>query len=261
MSMGSSHLMINKEGKVIAVVQTRMGSTRLPGKVMKKICGKPLLLLMLERLSHSKSIDEIVVATTNNKNDDIIYDLAKRNQYSVFRGSEFDCLDRHYQVAKKFDGNFVAKITPDCPLIDPEITDRVIEFFLKNVNNYDYVSNAHQPTFPDGLDVEIFQFSALEKAWKEATDPNHREHTTTFIWSQPSKFRLGNVTMPNNQNLFMRERWTVDYKEDFEFVKAIYENLYDNGRIFLMNDILDFLRQRKDIWNINHHLAIHNSVH
>ncbi|MGI0060961.1 MAG: cytidylyltransferase domain-containing protein [Nitrosotalea sp.] len=250
-----------KDGKVVAVVQTRMGSTRLPGKVMKEICGKPMLSLMLERLSHSKLIDEIIVATTYNKNDDIIYDLAKKYKYPVFRGSEFDCLDRHYQAAKQFGARYVAKITPDCPLIDPEVTDKVIGYFLKNSNNYDYVSNAHSATFPDGLDVEIFHLSALEAAWKEAKNPSHREHTTTYIWSQPTKFRIGNVVMDNGKNLFMQERWTVDFQEDFEFVKAIYENLYHSGRIFLMNEILEFLEKRKDIWNINHHLAIHNAVH
>jgi len=251
-----------KEGKVVAVVQSRTGSTRLPRKVMKEICGKPMLLLMLERLSHAKLLDEIVVATTTHKNDDVIYDLAKKNGYSVFRGNELDCLDRHYQAAKHFSANFVAKITPDCPLIDPVITDKVVDFFLKNVVNYDYVSNTHPPTFPDGLDVEIFHLSTLEKAWKESgNNQRHREHTTTFIWSQPSKFRIGNVSMPDGRNLFMQERWTVDYKEDFEFVKAVYDNLYDGGRIFLMDEILDFLEKRRDIWNINHHLAIYNSVH
>ncbi|MEX0764815.1 MAG: glycosyltransferase family protein [Nitrosopumilaceae archaeon] len=252
---------MNKEGKVVVVVQARTGSTRLPSKVMKKICGKPMLLLMLERLSHSKLIDEIVVATSVNKNDDVIYNLAKENGYSVFRGSELDCLDRYYQVGRKFNADFVSKITPDCPLIDPQVVDMVIGFFLDNVEKYDYVSNAHPATFPDGLDVEIFRLSVLEKAWKESKNPSHREHTTTYIWSQPSLFRIGNVEMPDGKNLFMKERWTVDYPEDFEFVKSIYENLYNGGRIFLMNEILQFLEKRKDIWNINHHLAIHNSIH
>lgn len=252
---------MNKKGKVVAVVQSRMGSSRLPGKVMKEICGIPMLLLMLERLSNAKLVDEIVVATTTNKNDDVIYNLAKINGYSVFRGNELDCLDRHYQVAKHFNADFVAKITPDCPLIDPVITDKVIDFFLKNVDKYDYVSNVHPATFPDGLDVEIFHLSALEKAWKESDNATQREHTTTYIWSQPSKFRIGNFIMPDGKNLFMQERWTVDFKEDFKFIQIIYENLYHERNIFLMNEILEFLEKRKDVWNINHHLAIHNSVH
>jgi len=252
---------MKKEGKLIAVVQSRMGSTRLPGKVMKPICGKPMLLLMLERLSHAKMIDEIVVATTTNKNDDVIAELAQKNGYSVFRGSEFDCLDRHYRAAAEFGAQYVAKITPDCPLIDPVVVDMVLGYFLKNADKYDYVSNAHPATFPDGLDFEVVHYFVLEKASKEAKKPEEREHTTTYIWSQPNLFRLGNVVMPDGRNLFMKERWTVDYPEDFEFVKVIYENLYKGGRIFLMDEILDFLEKRKDVWKINHHLAIHNAVH
>ena len=253
--------MSSKDSKVIAMVQARTGSTRLPGKTIKEICGKPMLLLMLERLSQSKYIDEIVVATSTTENDDVIYDLAQKNGYGVFRGSEFDCLDRHYQAAKKFNANFVCKIPSDCPLIDPEVVDKVILFFLQNSNNYDYVSNLHPPTFPDGLDVEIFHLSVLEKASKGATDSNHREHTTTFIWSQPSRFRIGNISMPNDENLFLTQRWTVDYPEDFEFVKAIYENLYDDGKIFLMKEILNFLQKRRDVYNINKHLISKNMVH
>ena len=123
---------MNKKGRVVAVVQARMGSTRLPGKVMKSICNKPVIELMLERLSKSKLIDEIVVATTNLNEDNVIFDWAKKFEYSVFRGSELDCLDRHYQVGKKFDAEYVCKITPDCPFIDPQIVDKVIGYFLEN---------------------------------------------------------------------------------------------------------------------------------
>ena len=252
---------MKNKGKLIAVVQSRMGSTRLPGKVMKQICGKPMLLLMLERLSQSKLIDEIVVATTTNPNDDVIFECVKNNNYSVFRGSEFDCLDRHYRAAIKYNASYVAKITPDCPLIDPEIVDQVLGYFLENLDDYDYVSNAHPPTWPDGLDFEVFSLAALEKAHQEAVEQNHREHTTTYIWSNPQKFRIGNVVMPNGKNLFMSHRWTVDFPEDFEFVKNIYENLYTDGRIFLTEEILSFLEKRQDIQKINQHLAIHNSVH
>ncbi|RZD41758.1 MAG: acylneuraminate cytidylyltransferase [Thaumarchaeota archaeon] len=247
--------------KLIAVVQARTGSSRLPNKVMKEICGKPMLLLMLERLQRAEKIDEIVVATTTEKSDDIIVDLAEKNNFQYFRGSELDCLDRHYQAGEKFGADFIAKITSDCPLIDPVIVDRVLDFYIKNSNKYDYVSNAHPPSYPDGLDIEVFSMSSLKKAWKEAKEKNEREHTTTYIWSHPKMFRLGNVEMPGKKSLFMQERWTVDYPEDFEFVKTIYENLYKEGRIFLMDEILKFLSKRKDIWEINHHLSIHNSVH
>lgn len=252
---------LKNKGKLVAVVQSRMGSTRLPGKVMKEICGKPMLLLMLERLSQAKLIDEIVVATTTNPNDDVIFELAKKNGYSVFRGDEFDCLDRHYRVAIEYDAAYVAKITPDCPLIDPQIVDAVLRYFLEHKDIYDYVSNAHPPSWPDGLDFEVFHVAALEKAHNEATDPCHREHTTTYIWSNPKKFRLGNVLMPEGRNLFMSHRWTVDYPEDFEFVKKIYENLYDGKRVFLTDEILSLLEKKPDISKTNEHLTIHNAVH
>lgn len=250
-----------KKGKLVAVVQTRMGSTRLPGKVMKKICDKPMLQLMLERLSKSKLIDDIVVATTTNPKDDIIFDFAKKNCLSVFRGSEFDCLDRHYKTAIEFNADYVAKITPDCPLIDPEVVDIVLNYFLEHLEQFDYVSNAHPPSWPDGLDFEVFHFSTLERAYKEATKKEYREHTTTYIWKNPGKFRLGNVLIPNKKDFFKSQRWTVDFPEDFEFVKKIYENLYNGNRIFLTNEILSFLEKNPEISKINKHLTIHNAVH
>ena len=252
---------VNNTRKVVAVVQARMGSSRLPDKVMKTICNKPVLELMLERLSKSKLIDEIVVATTTLKNDDVIYDWAKNAGYSVFRGSELDCLDRHYQVGKKFHANYAVKITPDCPFIDPSVVDNVIKFFLDNSNKYDYVSNAHPPSYPDGLDLEIIHLSILEDAWKKSIDPIEREHTTTYIWKKPDIFKIGNIMMPGTNNLFMKERWTLDYPEDFQFVKTVYENLYQNGKIFLMSDILKFLDKNPEIRKINNHLCVHNSVH
>ena len=252
---------MSENDKVVASIQTRTGSSRFPDKVLKKICNKPMLLLMLERLSECKLLDEIIIATTENKNDEPIVELAKANGYRVFRGSEFDCLDRHYQAIKKSNAKFVCKITSDCPLIDPKIVDKVIKYFLENKNKYDYVSNVHPATYPDGLDVEIFSSVALEKTWKEAKSNEEREHTTTYMWKNPSLFRIGSVVMPEHQNLFFKERWTVDYPEDFEFVKAVYENLYNDGRIFLMADVLKLLKERKDIKKINQHLIEKNAVH
>jgi spore coat polysaccharide biosynthesis protein SpsF len=247
--------------KVIASIQVRYNSTRLPGKVLKKICGKPMLELMLERLSKSKLIDEIIIATTINKNDDPIFELAKKLGYKVFRGDENDCLDRHYQAIKNSNGNFICKITSDCPLIDPEIVDKVIGYYFENEKKFDYVSNVHPATFPDGLDVEMFSLATLERAWKEAKNQDEREHTTTYMWKNPLIFRIGSVIMSKGENLFKKERWTVDYPEDFEFIKAIYENLYHNGKIFLLNEILEFLSEREDIKKINQHLVEKNAVH
>ena len=247
--------------KVIASIQVRFNSTRLPGKVLKEICGKPMLELMLERLSKSKLIDEIIIATTINKNDDPIFELSKKLGYKVFRGNEKDCLDRHYQAIKNSNGDFICKITSDCPLIDPEIVDKVIGYYFENEKKFDYVSNVHPATFPDGLDVEMFSLATLERAWKEAKNQDEREHTTTYMWKNPLIFRIGSVTMSKGENLFKKERWTVDYPEDFEFIKAIYENLYHNGKIFLLNEILEFLSEREDIKKINQHLVEKNEVH
>jgi len=250
-----------EKNKVVASIQVRFGSSRLPGKVLKKICGKPMLLLMLERLSKCELLDEIIIATTHNKNDDPIFELVKKHGYKVFRGSEFNCLDRHYQAVKNSGAEFICKITSDCPLIDPKIIDKVIRYFLENKNRFDYVSNVHPTTYPDGLDVEMFSMTSLEKTWKEAKSKEEKEHTTTYMWKNPSIFRIGSIVMPKGENLFKKERWTVDYHEDFEFVKAIYENLYDDGKIFLMDEILGFLMKRKDIKKINHHLVEKNAVH
>ena len=252
---------MSEKNKIIISIQARMGSSRLPGKVLKKICGKQMLQLMLERLSKCKLIDEIIISTTNNKNDDPIFEFTKNYGYQVFIGNEQDCLDRHYQAAKNRNAKFVCKITSDCPLIDPEIVDKVIKYFLENKNKFDYVSNVHPTTYPDGLDVEIFSMSALEKTWKEAKKNDEREHTTTYMWKNPSIFKIGSIIMPNGENLFKKERWTVDYPEDFEFIKKIYENLYKKDKIFLMDEILEFLIKRKDVKKINQHLIEKNKVH
>ena len=252
---------MKKTNQVVAVIQARTGSTRLPNKTLKKICGKPMILHVLERLSNSKLIDKIVVATSTNPNDDELYSLVKNNDYEVFRGSEMDCLDRHYQVGKKFHADLICKITSDDPLIDPVLTDKIIGFFLQNLDKYDYVSNVHPPTFPDGLDVEIMQMSALENAWKNTSDSNDREHTTTFIWSNPSKFRIGNYKNPKNKNLFLTDRWTVDYLEDFKFVNAVYEELYNEQKIFLSDDIFDLLKRKPEIKLINEKYVSKNKIH
>ena len=252
---------MKKNNHVIAVVQARTGSKRLPGKTLKKICGIPMILLMLERLSNSKLIDKIVIATTTNPNDDELYNLIKDNGYEVFRGSELDCLDRHYQVGKKFRADYVCKITSDDPLIDPVLTDKIIDFFLQNSDKFDYVSNIHPPTFPDGLDVEIIRMETLKAAWKNATNYNDREHTTTYIWSNPSKFKIGNYENNLGENLFLTDRWTVDYPEDFEFVKTIYEELYEDHKIFLTEDILSLLTRKPEIRTINKKYVSKNEIH
>lgn len=247
------------ENNVIAIVQARTGSSRLPNKVIKKILDKPMLILMLERLKEVKEIDKIIVATTELKEDDIIEKIVKSIQIEVFRGSELDCLDRYYKAAKKFNGEIILKITADCPLLDPKIVKKIVKYFLVNKKKFDYVSNVRPPTFPDGMDVEIFTFESLKKAWKDSDKPIEREHTTTYIHSKPEIFRIGNIV--NKSDQFSSFRLTVDYEEDFSLVKKIYEELYNKDKIFSLKKIINLLENNPEIKKINSHLICKNAVH
>lgn len=220
------------------IIQARMGSTRLPGKVLKKVCGKPLLQYMLDRLSYLKHQGEIIVATTTKEIDDEIVNLCNELKVSFFRGSEDDVLDRYYKCAKKYDASVIVRLTADCPLIDSQIVDEVIDYYLNN--DFDFVSNVNPRSFPDGLDVEVFSLDVLEKAWKQSKHKDDREHVTPFI---VNNFTVGNVK--NNINL-SKERWTVDYQEDFDFVKDILEHMYTKNKMFFMSDILDYLGGEKN---------------
>ena len=238
-----------KKNKVVVFVQARMGSTRLPGKVMKKVLGKEILLHHIARIRMAKTVDEAVVITTTNSNDDQIAELCEDYKILYYRGSENDLLDRHYQAAKIFKADLAVKIPSDSPFSDPAVIDEVLNLYLENPDKYDYVSNFHPPTFPDGLDVEGFTFEVLEKALKEATKPHEREHTTPFIWDQPDRFRIGNVLNPRG-NMFMTHRWTLDYPEDFEFIKSVLEYFKDRPD-FSTDDILEFLRRHPKVADIN----------
>lgn len=233
--------------KVVAIIQARMGSTRLPGKVMKEIVGKPMLWHIVNRLSWSKLIDEIVIATTTNKEDLIIVEFAEKQGISCYAGSAEDVLDRYYQVAQKFGAEIIVRITADCPLIDPNIADKIIDNFLIDAE-LDYASNTLVPTYPDGLDVEVLSLNALEKAWKNANKKSEREHVTPYIKNHPETFKLVNV----KENFDLSSlRWTVDYPEDFHFIETIYKNLYVGKEIFLMGDVISLIKQRSDLENIN----------
>jgi len=238
-----------KKPKVVIFIQARMSSTRLPGKVMKKVLGKELLLHMVNRVKRAKTVDEIVVITSTNNRDNQIVDLCVQNNIKYYRGKEENLLDRHYQAAKIYNADFVVKIPSDCPLTDPNIIDQVISFWLENQDKYDYVSNYHPPTFPDGLDVEGCPFSVLEIAWREAKKPYEREHTMPFIWDNPQRFRVGNITNPLG-NMFLTHRWTIDYQEDFLFLKRVFEE-FENKPNFQMEDILTLLKEKPEIAKIN----------
>ncbi len=237
--------------KVVTVIQARMGSSRLPNKVLMPLAGKPLLLRMYERVATTEYSGEIVIATTTDKSDDVIEKLCKENNINVFRGNQTDLLDRHYQSAKIFNADAVVKIPSDCPLIDPKIITKVIKFYLDNFENYDYVSNLHPATYPDGNDVEIMSVEILEKAWKEAERSFEREHTTPYFWENPDVFKIGNVDWETGLDYSMSYRFTIDYLEDYSFIKKIYDELYEENKNFGLADILELLKRKPEIKKIN----------
>lgn len=240
-----------KEKKIVAIVQARMSSTRLPGKVMKKIVGKLIILHDIDRIKQIKNLNKIVIATTTKKENDIIVKTIKNydSEIGIFRGSEDDVLDRYYKAAKEFNADVIVRITSDCPLFDPIVSDKVIEAFLNN--ECDYCSNTLNRTYPLGLDTEIFSFDTLEKAWKEAKENYQREHVTPYVYEHPDKFKLLNVS--NNKNL-SHLRWTLDTIKDFKFISEIYKRLYNENNIFHMKNILKILEKEPELIEINKHV-------
>lgn len=214
--------------KIIAVTQARTGSTRLPGKILKKINGKTLLQIHLERLKQSSLITNIVVATTINPEDEVIGDLAQSWGLASYKGSESDVLDRFYQAVKNEKPNWVVRVTSDCPLLDASLVDKVIACVIEN--DADYGSNGFLEHFPDGQDVEVFKFSALEKAWKEAIKTSDREHVTPYIRTN-SDFNGGNLFKAVNYSCegdFSKIRMTVDEAVDFELIQLLIQELGEN---------------------------------
>ena len=240
---------------ILTVVQARMGSSRLPGKVLLPLAGQPLLVRMVERVQRSRLAGTVVVATTTEAADDAVAACCTAHGLACFRGDALDLLDRHYQAARHYGAEVVLKIPSECPLIDPAVIDQVLGTYLKNPDQYDFVSNLHPATFPDGNDVEVMRFEALETAWHEARRPLEREHTTPYFWENPDRFRLANVVWATGQNFSMSHRWTIDYPEDYEFIKAVYEALHPSKPNFGLDDILRLLENRPDIARLNAHLA------
>ena len=231
---------------ILAILQARVSSSRLPGKVLKPIMGRPMLALQIERVLQAKQIDQLIIATSTDPSDDALETLCREINVPCYRGSLNDVLDRFYQAAQTFKSDHIVRITGDCPLIDPEVIDDVITFYLNS--DYDYASNAVEPTFPDGLDIEIFRYSVLEEAGEKARLPSQREHVTPFIHQQPNRYRIGHYR--NTENL-SHLRWTVDEPEDFNLINKIYEELYPATPNFRMADILNLLQQRPEWLTIN----------
>jgi len=233
---------------IAAIVQARIGSTRLPGKVLMELSGKLVLEHIINRVKRSRLIDKIVVATTDKEENKAIIVLANKCNVASFAGNETDVLDRYYQAAREYQADTIVRITADDPFKDPEVIDRVIGCYLEHNGRIDYVSNTIKPTYPLGLDVEVFSFSAMERAWKETGEPYHREHVTTYIWGNPGKFRLENVAHDKNLSFL---HWTLDTEDDLKFAREVYAALYREGEVFLMKDILDLLEKAPELRRFN----------
>jgi len=226
---------------IVAIVQARMGSSRLPGKAIADVAGRPLLLRVVERVQRARRVDKVVVATTDQASDDPIATLCQLERVQYFRGSEDDVLDRFYRTAQANTADIVVRITADCPLIDPEVVDLVIARF--QLGDCDYASNALRYTYPDGLDTEVFSFAALERAWREAKKPSEREHVTPYL--RTGKFRMANVESESPVPLG-KYRWTVDYPADLEFVRKIYQG-FSGNKHFGSQDIFHLLKERPEL--------------
>lgn len=217
--------------------------------------GKPLFVRQAERVQAAKLHGRVIIATTTDVSDDAIEEACRQEGLDCFRGDPTDLLDRHYQAALRYPADTVIKIPSDCPLIDTASIDQVIGYYLEHAGEFDFVSNLHPATWPDGNDVEIMTFAALERAWREAVRPLEREHTTPYIWENPELFRIGNVVMDGGKDYSMTHRFTIDYAEDYQFIKAVYDALYPIDPLFSVSDILTLLERRPEIYAINADLA------
>ena len=230
---------------ITCIIQARMGSTRLPGKTMEKITkDKRVIDFVVEQLKFSKIIEKIIVAIPDSIEDDVTYNHLLSKKIQTYRGSLKNVLDRYYQCAKNISSSVIVRVTADCPLIDPEIVDKVIMKFIKN--KFDYVSNTHPRTFPYGTETEVFSFNALEKAWNETRNDFDREHVTPYFYKNPNKFSIGNVIQEKDQSNY---RWTIDYNEDLELVKYIANNIIKKP--ILTNDIINLIIKNPNLLKIN----------
>lgn len=233
--------------KTIAIVQARMGSTRFPNKVMRSVCGTPMIGLLLARLANATLVDQVVLATSEDPRNDSLVQYVHELSYTVHQGSEDDVLDRYYQVAKETGATSVVRITGDCPLIDPALVDAVILRYLDS--GVDYATNTLPPTYPDGLDIEVFSYQALETAWKQAKAPYQREHVTPFI-RESDKFSQVNLAYTKD---YSNERWTVDEPQDFEVIQKIFEYFHPR-RDFGWLEVLALRNEHPEWFIANQHL-------
>jgi len=235
--------------RVVAIIQARMGSSRLPGKVLRDIHGKPMLVWVIERAQRAKSVTETVVATTIDEGDDILEQVCRSYHIPCLRGNVYDVLDRYYQIAREVEADVIVRLTADCPLIDPDLIDLVVQRFQEE--QVDFAANRlpppYQRTYPIGLDVEVVSFSALEKAWKEAKEKHEREHVLPYLYEEPGRFRT--LTVDHEVDLGSL-RWTVDTPQDLAFVREVIARLPDK-ETFTWLDVLKLVEDDPNLSKIN----------
>jgi len=234
---------------IVIIIQARMESTRLPGKVLMPVLGKPLLAYLIERVRNVKNADKIIIATTKNSADDEIERFCRAQGLLVFRGSVDDVLARYRDVAILTQANVIVRITGDCPLIDPLVVDKVIQFYLDH--SFDYVGNTLTLSYPRGMDTEVFSYKTLLSAFQKASRAEEREHVTLYIYQHPEQFKVANVPYITDKSGY---RLTVDTKEDFILVKTIIKKLYPANPKFSLEDILTLLEQDPSLAKINSHI-------
>lgn len=239
------------KNRVVAIVQARMGSTRLPGKVLKEIQGKPLLGHLIERIKRSVLIGDLVIATSTQESDTVIAEYCKAHDVKYYRGSEDDVLSRYLEAAKLYEADFVVRICADSPLIDPVLIDEIIREFLLKYPLCDYLSNTINQTYPLGMNAEIFSFQALHEAHMNAKTPYEREHVTPYIYTNPDRFNACHKHCHPDLSML---RLTVDVREDFELVKMIFERLYPVNKDFGLSDIVLMYSQSPELFKINSHI-------
>lgn len=239
--------MATSRPRTLAILQARTSSRRLPGKVLKPILGNPMILRQIERIERADSLDLLVLATSREQSDDELARICAEAGKQVYRGALEDVLERFYRAAELHLPDYVVRLTGDCPLTDWQVIDRVVESCV--AQGVDFASNTLTPTWPDGLDIEVMRYGALETAWRETEALADREHVTTYFYNHPRELKLANIVREGEDLSGLR--WTVDRPEDLRFVAEVYQALYPSNPRFVTEDVLELLKRRPELKKIN----------